>query len=191
MPQPVKLSDALVLDARLTGEAVQRSIAGQVEFWARLGRSVEELLDGRQVRALAQSNSARPLSELIGTMETAEGQERLAKYLDSLPFPHFEQHPEHETVLIRTEANGERTAGRFINRQFVIDKTIGIPSEEFVTPKDLAVTLNTTPKTVRKWLRTLPQFQDSRHTRYKWRKDDPFVREAEARFGQHGLGSTR
>ena len=38
MSQPVKLSDSLVLDARLAGEAVERSIAGQVEFWARLGR---------------------------------------------------------------------------------------------------------------------------------------------------------
>jgi hypothetical protein len=39
--QPVKLSGSLVLDARLAGETVERSIAGQVEFWARLGRSVE------------------------------------------------------------------------------------------------------------------------------------------------------
>ncbi len=33
MSQPVKLSDALVLDARITGKLVERSIAGQVEFW--------------------------------------------------------------------------------------------------------------------------------------------------------------
>ena len=39
MSQPVKLSDGLVLDARLTGEVFQRSIAGQIEFWARLGRN--------------------------------------------------------------------------------------------------------------------------------------------------------
>jgi hypothetical protein len=38
MSQPVKLSDALVLDARLAGEVQERSIAGQVEFWAKLGR---------------------------------------------------------------------------------------------------------------------------------------------------------
>ncbi|PIX46733.1 MAG: hypothetical protein COZ06_16555 [Armatimonadetes bacterium CG_4_10_14_3_um_filter_66_18] len=31
MSQPVKLSDTLVLDARVAGEAFQRSIAGQVE----------------------------------------------------------------------------------------------------------------------------------------------------------------
>jgi hypothetical protein len=40
MSQPVKLSDSLVLDARITGEVVERSIAGQVEYWAKLGRAV-------------------------------------------------------------------------------------------------------------------------------------------------------
>ena len=47
MNQPVKLSDSLVLDARLAGEVLERSIAGQIECWARLGRSVEESLEGR------------------------------------------------------------------------------------------------------------------------------------------------
>jgi hypothetical protein len=32
MSQPVKLSDQLVLDARLTGDVAERSIAGQIEF---------------------------------------------------------------------------------------------------------------------------------------------------------------
>lgn len=36
MSQPVKLSDGLVLDARITGEIAERSIAGQIEFWARV-----------------------------------------------------------------------------------------------------------------------------------------------------------
>ncbi|MBX9692585.1 MAG: ParD-like family protein [Cyanobacteria bacterium] len=41
MSQPVKLSDELVLDARLVSELGERSIAGQIEFWARLGRAIE------------------------------------------------------------------------------------------------------------------------------------------------------
>jgi len=41
-----------VLDARLAGAVVERSIAGQVEFWARTGRSVELLLERQQVLAL-------------------------------------------------------------------------------------------------------------------------------------------
>ena len=44
MGQPVKVSDTLLLDARLMGEATHRSIAGQIEFWARLGRAVAALL---------------------------------------------------------------------------------------------------------------------------------------------------
>jgi hypothetical protein len=51
----VKLSDGLVLDARLAGKAWERSIAGQVEFWARLGCAIELLLGGQQVLALSRS----------------------------------------------------------------------------------------------------------------------------------------
>jgi hypothetical protein len=60
MSQPVKLSDSLLLDARLAGDAMARSIAGQVEFRARLGRWVELLLEGRQVLALCHDAIARP-----------------------------------------------------------------------------------------------------------------------------------
>ena len=52
MSQPVKISDELLLDARLTGEVAERSIAGQIEFWAHLGRAIEPLLAGS--RALAR-----------------------------------------------------------------------------------------------------------------------------------------
>ena len=46
MNQPVKLSADLVLDARLIGQAVRRSIAGQIEYWANMGRALEPLLQG-------------------------------------------------------------------------------------------------------------------------------------------------
>ena len=65
MSQPVKLSDALVLDARITGELLERSIAGQVEFRARIGRSIEPLLQGDQALALCRNAAARPLSECL------------------------------------------------------------------------------------------------------------------------------
>ena len=41
MSQPVKLSDQLVLDARTMSAHAKRSIAGQIEFWAGLGRAME------------------------------------------------------------------------------------------------------------------------------------------------------
>jgi hypothetical protein len=118
MSQPVKLSDALVLDARLAGETLQRSIAGQVEFWARLGRSVERLLQGQQVMELSSKGSPRPLSECIETVDSPEGRQRVAAFLGSQPFPHYEPHPDRPGLLLRIEADGRRTVGRFVNRRF-------------------------------------------------------------------------
>lgn len=118
MGQPVKLSDALVLDARITGELVERSIAGQVEFWARLGRSIEPLLQGDHALALCRNAAARPLSECLHSVDTAKGRQRLKAYLESQPFPHYEAHPNRAGLLVRIEEDGRRTTGRFVNHRF-------------------------------------------------------------------------
>jgi len=117
--QPVKLSDALVLDARLAAQTVERSIAGQVEFWAKLGRSVELLLEGRQVLALCRTAAVRSLSECLESVDSPEGRQRLARVLESGPFPHYKPHPDLPGVLIRIDEGGTRTSGRFVKRQFV------------------------------------------------------------------------
>jgi hypothetical protein len=118
MSQPVKLSDSLVLDARLTAEVAQRSIAGQIEFWAGLGRAVEGLLRGREVLALRKADAVRPLSECLQSVNSSEGRQRVVDYLDSQPFPHYEAAPGHPGLLVRIDADGTRTLGRFINRRF-------------------------------------------------------------------------
>jgi hypothetical protein len=121
MGQPVKLSDALVLDARIAGEAQERSIAGQVEFWAKLGRSVELLLGGRQILAMSRSAGATPLADLVEVAGTSKGKEIFRAYLESEPYPHFEAHPKKPGVLVRIEQDGTRTDGRFVNRLFVAE----------------------------------------------------------------------
>lgn len=122
MSQPVKLSDSLVLDARLAGQAWERSIAGQVEFWARLGRALELLLGGQQVLALSRNAAAHPLSECLESVDSPMGRERVSAFLDSRPFPHFEPDPDHAGLLVRIDADGSRTVGRFRNRQFQPNK---------------------------------------------------------------------
>jgi hypothetical protein len=124
MSQPVKLSDALVLDARVTGEIVERSIAGQVEYWARIGRAIEPLLQGDQALALCRNAVARPLSECLNSADSIKGRRRLRDYLESQPFPHYEAHPEKAGLLIRIDENGRRTIGRFVNRQFQAVRSI-------------------------------------------------------------------
>ncbi|MGD0830682.1 MAG: hypothetical protein ABR907_07050 [Terracidiphilus sp.] len=123
MSQPVKLSDALVLDARIAGEAQERSIAGQVEFWAKLGRGAELLLGGKQVLALCRSAGATPLSQLVNAVDTAKGHQSLKAYLESEPFPYYEPYPGEAGFLIRTEEDGSKVVGKFLKRIFVPDSS--------------------------------------------------------------------
>lgn len=123
MSQPVKLSDSLVLDARLAADVMERSIAGQVEFWARIGRSVEALLEGRNVFELSRKGVARPISECLESVDTPAGRARVAAFLESGPFPHYEPHPARPGFLVRIDENGVRTVGRFVHRQFQAVKT--------------------------------------------------------------------
>jgi len=62
--------------------------------------------------------AAHPLSDCLTTVDTPKGRSRLEKYLDTLPYPHYEPAPDKAGFLVRIEENGKRTVGRFINRQF-------------------------------------------------------------------------
>jgi len=105
------------LDARLVGEAVERSIAGQIELWAKLGRAIEPLLRGDQILALSRAGSAKPLSACLDSVDSAAGRQRVAEYLKSRPFPHYEA-ADKPGLLVRIGGAGRRVVGRFVNRQF-------------------------------------------------------------------------
>lgn len=62
------------------------------------------------------------LSECFAMVDTPEGRRRVAEYLATRPFPHFEAAPGRAGLLVRIEADGTRTVGRFVDREF---KAIG------------------------------------------------------------------
>src|SRR5262249_33313414 len=118
MSQPVKISDELILDARLTGGVAERSIAGQIEFWAQLGRAIEPLLEGSRALALRRAGAVVPLSECLASVDSAAGRRRFAEYLESGPFPHYESVPRSPGVVVRVDADGTPTTGRVVGRAF-------------------------------------------------------------------------
>jgi hypothetical protein len=122
MSQPVKLSDDLVLAARLAAEAKERSIAGQVEYWAKIGRCVERLFDGRQIDTLQKAAESPSVGELLEVVDTPKGREMFQAFLESEPYPHYRAYPDGKGLLIRTEESGVETVGRFVNREFVAER---------------------------------------------------------------------
>ncbi len=118
MSQPVKISDELILDARLTAEIAERSIAGQIEFWAQLGRAIEPLLEGSRALALRRAGATVPLSKCLASVDSAAGRRRVVEYLESRPFPHYQPVAGSPGLVSRVDADGTRTIGRFVGREF-------------------------------------------------------------------------
>ena len=119
MSQPVKLSDDLVLDARLTAKVTERSISGQISYWAKLGRAIEPLLEGAQALSLCRAGAAMPLSACFEAVDSEEGLRRMRVYLNEQPFPHYEPAEDRPGFLVRIQEDGTRTLGRFVHRRFV------------------------------------------------------------------------
>ena len=42
MPTAVKISDELVAKAKIKSKVFKRSVAGQIEYWAKIGQIIEE-----------------------------------------------------------------------------------------------------------------------------------------------------
>jgi ParD-like antitoxin of type II bacterial toxin-antitoxin system len=118
MGQPVKLSDDLVLDARLVGETTERSIASQIEFWAQLGRALEPVLRTEALLRLKRSGRAVRLSDSLRTVDTPAGRKRVEAFLAGRAYPHFESAPERPGLVVRVDQDGKRTVGRFVQRKF-------------------------------------------------------------------------
>ena len=71
---------------------------------------------------VGMSKSAKPLSVCLATVDTPQGRKRTARYLASQPFPHYEPAGDSPGLLVRIAADGKRTTGRFVNREFVAVK---------------------------------------------------------------------
>ncbi len=118
MGQPVKLSDEIVDDARAVVPFSQRSLAGQIEFWAGLGKSIEPLLHGDRALSLHMAGGERRLSQLLSEVETAKGRKRLEATLNKRPYPHYKLVPGHPDLICRIEKDGKEIIGRFVGREF-------------------------------------------------------------------------
>jgi len=132
MGLPVKLSDTLVAAARDEAEAGSRSLTAQIEHWAILGRAIEKLLPHGQVAALKRLGdgaaatpalaSRAAVGRLLRRLVATDAREREQAHLGALGGPRYGADPKHPGLILRVEADGTRTLGRFEGRTFVAAK---------------------------------------------------------------------
>jgi hypothetical protein len=118
MSQLVPLSDNIVRNARVKSEITRRSVADQIEFWAQLGQVIEPLLQGTHHVGVPGTETVRPLSECLASVDTEDGRRRTKAHLQSQPFPHYEPVSAGQRLVARVDQDGTRTLGRFVGREF-------------------------------------------------------------------------
>lgn len=126
MGMPVKLSDELVESARGEAATAERSITGQIEHWARIGRSVEAVLRHHEIKELKRSPdkvtlpaaTQRAVRAALKRVIASTGRESLAKTLKAGRTV-YQSDPSGSALIERIEPDGTRTLGQLINRRFV------------------------------------------------------------------------
>ena len=121
---PVKLSDELVESAREEAANSDRSITGQIEHWAKIGRSVETVLRHQEVQTLKRSplnarltSGARHAIQSVLAKVVAESDRRsLARSLQTgrTVYP---SEPAGSGLMERMGPGGSPTLGRVCTRR--------------------------------------------------------------------------
>ena len=120
MGLPLRISDEIVRRAREEAETSDRSITSQIEHWVRLGMAVEEVLGHGHIRELKRRGKALlSLEDALSHAESSEGQEEMRAHLAASPHPLYSADPERRGGVVRENADGTRTRGKFVGRVFV------------------------------------------------------------------------
>lgn len=127
---PVKLSDDLVRQAREEAKTADRSITSQIEHWARLGRSVENVLRHDDVSALKRAESDVELlpatrRTIVMALRRIASTATRSDLAATLSHGRSVYQDDGTGRVERIERDGSRSVGRFVNRRFVADESRG------------------------------------------------------------------
>ncbi|MFN0125491.1 MAG: TA system antitoxin ParD family protein [Verrucomicrobiales bacterium] len=131
MPSPVaiKVSADFAASVRAAAEAADRSLTGQIEHWAKIGRATEAILPAQAAAALKRCAGDLDAIEdpamrqrVLNALEALRSgghYDETRRFLVGLGQPLFEADPDDPNGIIQVQANGTRTKGRIVGREFV------------------------------------------------------------------------
>lgn len=117
----IKISSALANEARQAADAAHRSLTGQIEHWATIGRSIEPNLTGSAIQIIKKSGDLSQLApaEREQLMQLFESLRRSTSTATTTPFPRYEADHQDSSLLVQIQADGSRSRGKMVNRTFV------------------------------------------------------------------------
>ncbi len=127
MPTAIKISTELAEEARAAAVDADRSLTGQIEHWARIGKSIEPRLSSAAVAALKRSGGelsaledaegrARVLAALASFRDTPR--DEIAAHLGLREKVLFEPDPDYPDGLVKINPDGSRVPGILEGRVF-------------------------------------------------------------------------
>lgn len=131
MPSPVaiKVSADFAESVRAAADAADRSLTGQIEHWAKLGRAAETILPAQVASALKRCAGdldavedpamRQRVLDALEALRSGAHYDETRRYLFSLGQPLFEADPADPNGIIQVQADGTRTRGRIVGRKFV------------------------------------------------------------------------
>lgn len=131
MPSPVaiKVSADFAESVRAAAAAADRSLTGQIEHWAKIGRATESILPAQvaaalkacagDLHAIEDPAMRRSVLEALETLRSGAHYDETRRYLVGLGQPLFEADPADPNGIIQVQADGTRTKGRIVGRKFV------------------------------------------------------------------------
>ncbi len=125
---PVRFQQELMESAAISGQVHHRSAVGQIEYWATIGRMLDDILEPETLLAVAAGFKRL-------TVETTESPaidpdalfDQLEKQRNQRGAGHpiaegevaYQSSADHPGLLEQVQANGERTVGQFENGVFI------------------------------------------------------------------------
>jgi len=128
MKTPIRLDENLVHEAKLEGRPLKRSAPNQIEYWAEIGRQVENLISPNELLAITQGFAQLHIEDTPtqpvkpGKVFKAVDQDRAAGMLANKVTQsaiYYEASQTQPNMLDRVDASGFRETGHFRNGQFI------------------------------------------------------------------------
>ena len=129
MASPLRLDPHLVHQAEVEGRLHKRTVPKQIEYWAELGKSVQQIIDPESLVAITQGlvkvnlepvvGAAADPDEVFESLERDRNSGRLAAEVTGASI-YYEASRTHPGYLDRVGENGARETGQFRNGEFIV-----------------------------------------------------------------------